>query len=1311
MMTDNDKLGFKKLDVNNYATWQPKMKSLLTIKDCVGAITNAADPKSDKALALITLCVEDYHLPEISSCQNAKEAWDALEQTYRARSIANQLTLMRDLNTIRMGPNEPVAKYIGRARSIRDQLQAAGRPVDADTVVLAVLNGFPEQYSTLMEVMQAQSALPSLEELQAKALLTEQRHSSNEASDQAGVNAYYAAAGKNNRHQPGANDKRETRSCFYCKKRGHLKKDCRKMKADMQKQRQQQPVREVALAATHSDYVDVAFTATSSGLIGTKDEWVLDSGASNHMACDSTFMINTYELEEPINVKVGGGSQLKAITAGDVVLRDDNNNRILLKEVLHVPGLGANLISVSKINEKGAKVIFGSPDRATITREGVTLLRAYGNNGIFKVRTGMPAEYAIGLISSSSKASAEVWHRRFGHLGYSNMARLPGMVKGINIAAADFRAAADDNCSSCIIGKQKRLPFPDSETATTKPLELVHMDLCGPMATPSQGGAQYIATFLDDYSNLSIVRLLKTKDGAKTAVKEVIALLENQTGLSVKAVRTDNGKEYINDYLGGYFKSKGIQPQTTVPYTPQQNGKAERLNMTLLDKVRAMLADSGLPQELWGEAVTTANYLRNRSPVTSKDKTPWELFTGNQPDVSNLKIFGCKAYVHVPKEKRTKLDFKSEAGIMVGYGSPSTKGYRIFMPDGGIVVSRDVIFEESKGGITNMDSGGSTTNDTPEVGEDPAAEQQQPYRRSARVAAQQQQEAGPWRSRDEHPAAKVPRVPEMPKVTKVMQLAAEHLPESEWWKIHTEQAAGNMAIALMAETGEPTTIEEALSSEYSTEWRQAMDEEYAALLANGTWTLEETPIDIKPIPTKWVYKIKRDAAGNFERFKARLVAKGFRQREGIDYSEVFAPVTKYSTLRALLAKAAAEDLVLLQFDIKNAFLKGSLEEEVYIQQPPGYEVGTGLSCKLHKALYGLKQAPRAWNLKLDEELTALGFKASDADPSLYTYTSSNGDRLYLLVYVDDLMLAGKKGPMLDAMEAKIETNLDARKLGEPTSYLGMSIKRDITNRTISIGHEWMTRELVAKYGLEESKTRAIPLSPATKLTSEGNLLDQSIYPYSQLVGSLLYLSVTSRPDIAYTVGALSRYMAKPTMQHWQAAKGLLRYLAGTANYGITFGAAADASLKAYCDADYAGDVDTRRSTTGYVFVLNGGAISWSSKRQQTVAASTTEAEYMAAAAAVKEGLWLRKLLASLDLGIGTVTIMADNQSAIKLLKNPISSVRSKHIDVMHHFARERVQRQEVAFRYTQTANMLADMLTKPVSESKHRFCCIGIGLI
>ena len=209
----------------------------------------------------------------------------------------------------------------------------------------------------------------------------------------------------------------------------------------------------------------------------------------------------------------------------------------------------------------------------------------------------------------------------------------------------------------------------------------------------------------------------------------------------------------------------------------------------------------------------------------------------------------------------------------------------------------------------------------------------------------------------------------------------------------------------------------------------------------------------------------------------------------------------------------------------------------------------------------------------------------------------------------------------------------------------------------------------------------------------------------------MYLSICTRPDISYAVGSLARYMANPTTVHWQAAKGVLRYLAGTSDYGITFGAgAADLNLLGYCDADYAGDIDTRRSTTGYVFLYNGGAITWQSKRQQTVAVSTTEAEYMAAAAAVKEGLWLRKLLGDLHLETKTINIMADNQSAIKLLRNPISSLRSKHIDVIHHFARERVMRQEVAFHYTSTDTMIADILTKALGGDKFTYCRVNMGV-
>jgi hypothetical protein len=283
-------------------------------------------------------------------------------------------------------------------------------------------------------------------------------------------------------------------------------------------------------------------------------------------------------------------------------------------------------------------------------------------------------------------------------------------------------------------------------------------------------------------------------------------------------------------------------------------------------------------------------------------------------------------------------------------------------------------------------------------------------------------------------------------------------------------------------------------------------------------------------------------------------------------------------------------------------------------------------------------------------------------------------------------------------------------MGEVTSFLGMNITRDRPNRELKIDQHGMINSIITTYGMEEAKIKTTPLSPAIKLTkTEGEELDKEKYPYGTLVGKLMFLAVATRPDIAYSVGALTRFMSNPTLVHWQAAKGIVRYLAGTADKGITFRGSKQ-ELDGYCDADYAGDLDTRRSTTGYVFTLNGGVISWSSKKQPTVAVSTTEAEYMAAAAAVKEGLWLRKLLTSLGLKGDVIHINCDNQSAIKLLKNPIFSARSKHIDIMHHFARERVLRREVAFHYISTQKMLADVMTKALPQSKHEECCIGMGV-
>jgi len=668
-----------------------------------------------------------------------------------------------------------------------------------------------------------------------------------------------------------------------------------------------------------------------------------------------------------------------------------------------------------------------------------------------------------------------------------------------------------------------------------------------------------------------------------------------------------------------------------------------------------------------------------------------------------LRTFGATAYVHIPHEKRKKLDEVSQRGVLVGYHE-NTKGWRILLDNQKFVVSRDVIFDELKPGTTDKTPSQEVETEVPQVlgGEqaraaNPVEPPVQPPLEPAEPAAPDP--PAPPAEGAEEEQGPVPPAGQHRFPPRVRQQAGE------WWK------APPTGSALLAAVRDPVSVEEALASEQAEQWQRAMDEEMSSLLENQTWALEPLPEGVQPIPVKWVFKVKRNADGSVERFKARLVAKGFMQVEGVDFDEVFAPVSKYSTVRALLAAVAAENLEMHQVDIKTAFLNGEIEEEVYVKQPPGYEEGgPGMVCHLKRALYGLRQAPRTWNIRLAKELETLGFRKSEADPSLFIYNGKDGP-VFVLVYVDDLIIAARDLEAVKRVKEQLMSVFEARDMGEATYFLGMTITRDRSARTIKLAQGRMTAELVAKYESGEVRTKEVPISPSARLTKEGGKsLDTDRYGYSQLVGSLMYIAVCTRPDIAQSVGALARYMAAPTTVHWTAAKGVLRYLAGSKDFGICFGGVNTPALQVFCDADYAGDVDTRRSTTGYVYILNGGAISWSSRRQQTVAASTTEAEYMAAADTVKEALWLRKLMTDLGYQMETITIQADNQSAMKLLKNPVNSMRSKHIDVLYHFARERVMRRDVEFKYVSTQENVADVLTKALPEAKHKFCRVNMGV-
>jgi len=518
---------------------------------------------------------------------------------------------------------------------------------------------------------------------------------------------------------------------------------------------------------------------------------------------------------------------------------------------------------------------------------------------------------------------------------------------------------------------------------------------------------------------------------------------------------------------------------------------------------------------------------------------------------------------------------------------------------------------------------------------------------------------------------------------------------------------------------QPHTLAEALQRPDAERWRVAVDEEMDSIRRNKVYDLEELPAGRRAIGCRYVFTVKHGPDGSVERYKARLVAKGFSQVEGVDFNETFAPVAKFSSIRALLAMASALNLDVQQMDVKTAFLNGDLDEEIYMEQPPGtVEPGKEhLVWRLRKALYGLKQSPRMWYQKLEAMLNKHGFQRCEADHSVFVRrNATRGSVCIVAVYVDDMLLIGDPADVATVKTA-LADSFEMKDLGAVHWLLGIEVKR--TDDGFALSQSKYISEMLSRFRMENCHAVGTPMDVNARLTREmepttdAERREMSSVPYRSAVGSLMYAMVGTRPDIAAAVGALSRFMQNPGHAHWIAVKRVLRYLKGTLDWALHLGGdpAGGVRLHGYCDSDWAGDVDDRRSTTGFYFSLGSGSITWSSKRQATVALSSTEAEYVAASTAARELIWLRCLLAEVGL-IQTVptVILGDNQGCIALTKNPVLHARSKHIEIHHHFIREQVAKGNAVLEYCNTGQMWADVLTKAVSRDKHNRCAEAMGL-
>jgi hypothetical protein len=505
----------------------------------------------------------------------------------------------------------------------------------------------------------------------------------------------------------------------------------------------------------------------------------------------------------------------------------------------------------------------------------------------------------------------------------------------------------------------------------------------------------------------------------------------------------------------------------------------------------------------------------------------------------------------------------------------------------------------------------------------------------------------------------------------------------------------------------PNNLAEAKRSPEWPHWDNAMRSEITSLMQMQTWTLREMPPGTRPITHKWVYVRKLGPDGKVARYKARLVAHGFKQIPGVDFDETFAPVSRHPTIRTMLSHANHHDLEIRQLDVKTAFLNGKLEEETWLVAPEALgPVKPGYACFLHRALYGLRQSPRVWYETIRADLSSIGFETSPADLGLF-YCHGQRETVYLVLYVDDCLIIGPKtGVELTA--AWMCQKYSCHDLGPASTYLGMQIVRDRSAGTLTIHQAAYTRAIFAKYNLEDCKPRVTPFEHRLTLSRVGQPLPASV-PYSSLVGTLLYLSVCTRPDIAYSVGTLTRHLQQPTVEAWEAAKSVVRYLAGSVDLGITYSRSADPSPVVFSDSDFGAD-ETRRSHSGVCVIQSGGAVAWSSRQQQTVAASTVEAELMALAEATKQALWLQKLMHCLPMQVLPMQIYGDNQGTIALVHNEGSSARTKHIAIHHLFTRDRISTGEISVSYISTKEMTADVLTKSLDSAMHYACIQRMGM-
>ena len=1385
----------EKLNDTNFHIWKQKIQLQLALRD-LDQYIDSTPPTEEKELAtwtrgdrkakaIIGLSLSDEHLNHVRDVSSAKEMWTAIRNLFERHTLLNKLAARRRFYTATMQEGEKVLTFINRIQQLASTLKSMGIDVDEKEVAMAVLNGLPPQYENLIVALDAlgnEDKLFTLEYVKSR-LLQEDERASMRNSDTPNT-ASSALLSYGNRSNTKHNTQNKDMLCSNCGHTGHTAPRC--WGRDVNGRRPPPPpgyvpkgtnrpersggtgfvTTEIDVPSSSSVISATDFTCLMTKLVnaGTparSSSWIIDSGCSAHITFDRS-RFTTYIPETLRTVEMGDKGTANVAGRGDVMIQVLVNGAVShckLTNVLHVPNFEYSLVSVSKMDSRGLCTSFQN-GVCTITAGEKLIATGSLKNSLYTLNTVRTSPAIIDNANIAKVQPLQLWHERMAHVhkrGITSMVSRK-VVRGINDIPSSPSSACDsdsDLCRACVLGKAKRAPFQKATEykKASSALELVHSDLCGPMEVPSLGGSRYFITFIDDHSNWVTTYTMQRKSESFDKFKLFQAYAERKTGRKIKCLRTDRGGEYLSNAFSSHLGQSGVRRNLTAPYTPQQNGVAERMNRTLIELVRSMLSHKNMGKEFWAEALATAVFVRNR--VTSRalpsDKTPHHMWHGCSPNLAFLRVFGSRCWYKLPNALVKKLDNRSEEAIMIGYAQES-KAYKLWdQTKSRIVVSRDVVFDEqflsnkvirssssstgnssdtivlldynanqtdngnsSQAAPSNIETPSNLSLQTPEPIEESAsngnapAEQSSPVQPSPSPSIQTNTPDDSNMFNLQSPAIEDPN-PDDPDGTNTGLRRSTRIrtQPSTWWKafVTTENVDSEHPITPL---NVPITYRAATTGPYASFWQTGIDAEIDSLRRNSTWELVPRSQATNVLTSKWVFKVKDiPGSGNqlMQKAKARLVARGFQQVQGVDYSETYAPVVKFTSIRALLATVAAHDLELHQMDVVTAFLNGDVDEDIYMEQPSGCVDPSKPEhvCKLNKALYGLKQSPRQWYFKIHSYLTELGYISSPNDPCLYVKKTET-EFIALALYVDDLLLAGSSVERIQQLKLELHKRFEMKDLGEAKVCLGLEIHRNRSERKLWLAQSKYANTVLARFGMDTCKPVHTPMDANAQLQKADGGAPVTDEPYRQAIGSLMYLMVGTRPDLAFSVGKLSQFVEAPTDTHWIAVKRILRYVAGTANMCIQYSGKLDnkvTNLIGYSDSDWAGDHSDRKSTSTFVFTFCGGAISWCSRKQTIVAASTCEAEYIGLTMASKEAIWLRRLVGDIlgpRITENPLVVWSDNNGAISLTTNEALNRRNKHIDIAYHFVRDAVRRGVVKIVYLPTTEMAADILTKPVGR-------------